>query len=250
MSFRFQPLLLWLLVLLVSVTAGPLAAEEKLTAQAVVDPQGDGPDGKGNTADDTWQFWLQISHDHSKFIPFSTATKAMPPGQRANGIPRRVHGPIGSMLPNAGKNEGWIYHRDWDGRFEGVWGNVESGEVLAYPYVEKRDHLAVAITYKPREPGTFQTSGKIIDAMVQPQFKPHDGIDWRLEVVAGDKVDTVLAQGGPIGDGHGRPDSAAFAVLKFELKAGQRLRLVIDPRKWWGSDLTQIENWTVVKLEE
>ena len=49
----------------------------KLTAKAVADPKGDGPDGKGNTIDDTWGFWFQLIHA-PRYRRLDIATATMP----------------------------------------------------------------------------------------------------------------------------------------------------------------------------
>ncbi|MBI1913976.1 MAG: M1 family peptidase, partial [Planctomycetes bacterium] len=51
-----------------------------------------------------------------------------------------------SRQPIPAVMDGWIFHRDWDGRFEGVWADRKTGVILVHPYVEKRFHGAVAIT--------------------------------------------------------------------------------------------------------
>ncbi|MDP7290325.1 MAG: hypothetical protein QGH94_20250 [Phycisphaerae bacterium] len=81
-------------------------SELSLTVAAVANHKGDGPDGKGNTADDTWRFWFQLIHARGEYRPLDIATATMSPKQKKSGIRRKVRGPIGSMLPNPKKTEG------------------------------------------------------------------------------------------------------------------------------------------------
>jgi len=223
---------------------GPAAPAASLTVADVTSVKGDGPDGKGNTGDDTWQFWFALAHAPQTFARLDVATAAMSPAARAKGVPRKIHGPIGSHLPNPEHTQGWIYHSDWDGRFEGVWGDSKASQVYAHPYVEKRAHCAVAITYRPRTGGRYDIVGKLTDVAVV-KHRLHKGIVWRVEIVpdrggkTSPKAIRVIARGGPVGDEVG-PDSQAFSLPKVALKTGQLVRLVIDPNGWWGSDLTGI----------
>ena len=230
-----------LLVFLVMKSSG-WAAE--LQGKDVMNPEGDGPDGKGNTADDTWQFWFELSHKRSQFQRCTIATAAMPENQKKNGIPRKVRGPVAGLLPNPTKTEGWILHTDWDGRFEGVWADQTTNVVLAHPYVEKESHCAVAITYLAQTPGTYEISGKLTDVQIRPNYPKHDGILWRVEQVRAEKS-VVLGKGGPIGDGHGRPDSATIQVIQTAMAKDDLIRLVIHPNQWWGQDLTRIDGFRV-----
>ena len=228
----------------VPVKAGSEAAGV-LTPAAVADPKGDGPDGKGNTGDDTWQFWLGIGPKDWRRMTIATAS--MTPEQRKKGIRGKVHGPIAGSLPTPKDTDGWIFHTDWDGRYEGVWGDKKAGQVLAHPFQEKMAGGPVAVTYKVPADGTYAISGKVTD--LQPVKVNHytiTGIKWSVEVVAAGDGNAlggpqkVLNAGGPIGDAQG-PPSAEFKVEKAELKKGQLVRLVIDPNKFWGTDLTRIE---------
>ena len=63
----------------------------------------------------------------------------------------------------------------------------------------------------------------------------------------GGQKGSKIASGGPIGDGKDRPDSGTFECKKVSVKKGQLIRLVIHPRKWWGSDLTRIDSFRVEK---
>jgi len=224
------------------------AADDKASSGAVelkvgdvYNAKGDGPDGKGNTADDTWGFWFELAHSKGKYARLDLHTTKLSEQQRKKGIPRKVTGPIGSWLPNPNDTEGWIYHSDWDGRFEGAWGDKKAKQVILYPYVEKGAHCAVAVTYKAPSAGKYTVSGKVTDLQVHPQFKQHDGASWRLEVADGGNRGKQIAKGGPFGDGHGRPDSADVKAEAFEVEKGKLIRLVIHPNKWWGSDMTKVE---------
>ncbi len=211
---------------------------DQLKVSDLTDEKGDGPDGKGNTEDDTWGFWFELAHAPGTFRRLTRHSSTVP----KKGIPRKVTGPVASLLPNPGDTKGWILHTDWDGRFEGVWGDKKAGAILAHPYVEKSAHQAVAITYKIPQDGVYVISGGITDVQVKPDYPKHDGVIWKIEVLddASDKQ-VELAKGEPVGDGHGRPDSAKFKTRKTRLKKGNLVRLVIHPNKWWGQDLTRID---------
>jgi len=222
-----------------------------LNAAAVADHKGDGPDGKGNTADDTWGFWFQLIHAKKEYRRLDIATAAMSPKLKKSGIRRKVHGPIGSMLPNPKETEGWIYHSDWDGRFEGFWGDSKAGQVLAHPYMEKTSGGAVAVTCKVPADGTYRISGKITDVNVAKiKHRALTGINWSLDIVATKgpnaivKVTKALKRGGPVGDTLG-PPSAQFSIDGVTLKKGQLIRLVIDPNKSWGGDMTRIDYFKI-----
>jgi hypothetical protein len=213
----------------------------ELKVSDVKDAKGDGPDGKGNTADDTWGFWFELAHSKGKYARLDLHTSTMSEQKKKSGIQGKVTGPIGSRLPNPQDSEGWIFHSDWDGRFEGVWGDKKANQVIMYPYVEKNSHGAVAVTYKVPATGKYTVTGKVTDLQVQPQFKQHDGITWMIEVADGGKKGELIKKGDPIGDGGGRPDSAEFKAEKVSVEQGKLLRLVIHPNKWWGSDMTRVE---------
>jgi hypothetical protein len=225
-----------------------------LNAAAVANHKGDGPDGKGNTADDTWGFWFQLIHAKKEFRRLDIATAAMSPKLKASGIRRKVRGPIGSMLPNPKKTEGWIYHSDWDGRFEGFWGDGKARQVLAHPYMEKTSGGAVAVTCKVPAGGTYRISGKITDVNVAKiKHRALTGVNWSLDIVATKgpnaivKVTRALKRGGPVGDTVG-PPSAEFAIDGVVLKKGQLIRLMIDPNKSWGGDMTRIDYFKIAKM--
>ena len=234
--------------LLASQASWAKAADDKaassvveLKVSDVQNAKGDGPDGKGNTDDDTWGFWFELAHKKGQYARLDLHTTKMSEAQRKNGIKGKVTGPIGSRLPNPQDTEGWIFHSDWDGRFEGVWGDKKADQVIMYPYVEKGSHGAVAVTYKVPVTGKYTVSGKVTDIQVQPEYEQHDGITWMVEAANGGAKGKLLGKGGPIGDGHGRPDSGEFKVEKASLEAGELIRLVIHPNKWWGSDMTKVE---------
>lgn len=214
-------------------------ATVELRPADIANARGDGPDGKGNSEDDTWQFWFEIIHAKGQFARLSLHTAAMPAQQRKDGIKKKVRGPIASMLPNPAETEGWIYHRDWDGRFEGIWADRKTGAILVHPYTEKTDPGCVAITYKAPATGSYDVVGKLTDLQVA-KGKPHDGVRWRLEKPVGKGRYEVVAKGGPIGDAVG-PEAAQFTVRNVALTQGDLLRFVIDPGRWWGTDLTRID---------
>lgn len=229
-------------VLLCSLASSAIATD--LKPADITDLKGDGPDGKANTADDTWQFWFELAHAPGRFEPLSLATLSLSAEQRKNGIPRKVTGPIGAHLPNPADSDGWIFHRDWDGRFEGVWADRKTGEILVHPYAEKKSHCAVAISYRVPKGGMYTIEGKLTDVAVNDKA-PHDGVLWRVERVDAKDAVMVFEKGGPIGDGQGRPESATFRVANVRLEAGDRIRLVIHPNRWWGADLTRIDRFSV-----
>jgi len=228
---------------LLILSSHPATAAE-LTVKDVTNQQGDGPDGKGNTADDTWQFWLQLVHN-KKYIPLDTFSTTVP----KEGVKRKISGPIAKDLPNPGDTVGWIYHSDWDGCFEGVWGDSKADQVIAYPYVEKGSHCAVAVTYKIPEDGKYNISGEVSDIHVWEHPK-HDGFNWIVELVEGNNGDNVVKQlgkGGPFGDGAGREVGGKIEIADVEAKKGQMVRLVIHPGRWWGSDMTKISGLKIEK---
>jgi len=212
-----------------------------LTVDIVRDLKGDGPDGKGNTDDDSWQFWFELAHAPGSYGHLDLPTETMSASVRKRGIRKKVTGPIGSWMLNKEDTEGWIYHSDWDGRFEGVWGDKKANRVILYPYVEKGSHMAVAVSYLVSVAGKYTVTGKTTDLQVHPQFKQHDGASWRIEIGEGGKTSKVIARGGPFGDAGGRPDSVDVKAGPFNVKSGELVRLAIDPNKWWGSDMTKVE---------
>ncbi len=232
---------IFLCACLLTIALSAHGEADELKVEHVRNAKGDGPDGKGNTADDTWQFWFELAHQRGHFARLSTYSTSIPKA----GIPRKVRGPIASFLPNPADTEGWIFHRDWDGRFEGFWGDAKTSQIIAYPYVEKTAHCAVAVTYTIPADGFYDVQGGLTDLMVQPQFKQHDGAEWVLQFAKEGKPDKLIARGGPFGDGNGRPDSVAFKQAKIAALKGQLLRLEIQPRKWWGSDMTRIDAFRI-----
>ena len=218
---------------------GPL----ELTFEAAANPKGDGPDGKGNTADDTWQFWFRLMHA-PEYRRLDRHSSQIPKGVRG-----KVRGPVASMTPNPGRTQGWIYHRDWDGRFEGVWGDAKSRQVLVHPYNEKTVGGNVAITCAAPTAGLYAILGKVTDLNVAAGHVSLTGITYLLEVCAGGekaigKAEKVLSSG-KVGDKAG-PESGAFKVEEVALKKGQFVRLVIDPNKSWAGDMTRIEGFLIV----
>ncbi len=224
-----------LLICSISVTTIVSAAE--LKPADISSRDGDGDDGKGNTADDTWQFWFELVHAPGTFRRFTRHSSEIP----ATGIPRKVTGPPAGLLPNPKDTEGWVLHTDWDARFEGVWADAKTDEMLIHPYVEKTSHMAVAITYIVPADGVYTVAGGVTDVQVKPDYPKHDGVIWKVEIATeGDKGQEV-GKGGPIGDGKGRPDKDEFELKDVKLKKGQYVRFVVHPNKWWGQDLTRID---------
>jgi hypothetical protein len=226
----------------------------ELTPEYVADPKGDGPDGRGNTEDDTWQFWFELAHARKSYHRLDLATKTMPEDQRKNGIfdpkarrghQKKVTGPIASRLPNPADTEGWIFRSDWDGRNEGFWGDLKAKQVLAHPFVEKMSHCAVAVSFRVPADGTYDVSGRLTDMNVV-NMPPLNGILWQIEVAReytgseSPEAYKVAAKGGPIGDKQG-PDSAEIGAAGVECRKGDLIRLVIDPNGQWGTDLTKVE---------
>lgn len=79
---------------LLAACATSLAAAEFTWTD--INPRGDGPDGKGNSADDTWRFWFELAHRPNHFHPLDTFSSAIP----KKGITRKVRGPIANLLPS------------------------------------------------------------------------------------------------------------------------------------------------------
>ncbi len=73
-------------IVVVLFGASTITFGAELTFADVRGAEGDGPDGKGNTADDTWQFWFELAHARGTFRPFTIHTTTMPKNQRKNGI--------------------------------------------------------------------------------------------------------------------------------------------------------------------
>lgn len=231
---------------------GPAGLE--LTPAAVADAKGDGGDGKANTADDTWGFWFQVLHA-PQYLRLDIATAALSPERRAGGIPRKVTGPIASMLPNPDDTDGHIFHSDWDGRYEGVWGDRKAGQVLAHPYTEKTTAGAVAITCKVPADGVYTLTAAVRDLnVVQTGHRAMTGIIAILDVLDAGDGKAIQAPARPlatakVGDKAG-PESATLTARNVKLRAGQLVRLVIDPNKSWAGDLTRIEAFRIEKSKE
>lgn len=71
-----------------------------------------------------------------------------------------------------------------------------------------------------------------------------DAVELKLTDVSRRKG-KVLGKGGPVGDGHGRPDDDEFRIEKAEFEKGEFIRFVIHPNKWWGQDLTRIDQFRI-----
>jgi len=167
----------------------------ELKAADAADPKGDGPDGKGNTPDDTWGFWFELAHTQGRYHRLDLSTATMPAGQKQRGIPRKVRGPVGAYLPNPKETEGWIYHSDWDGRFEGIWGDKKAGGVVVHPYNEKAYAGKMAITCR-LPAGVYAVSAKVTDL----NTFGGDVIAWRVEVAEGGQRGQIVAESKPFGD--------------------------------------------------
>ncbi len=228
----------WLVCLSMFLSAIGLFADS-LTPSAVTD-------SKGNTPDSDWQFWFELAHKPGHFERLDTPSTKVP----AKGVAKKITGPIASLLPNPDDSEGWIFHTDWDGRFEGVWADKKTKSVLVHPYVEKTFHGSVAIAYRIPNDGEYDVTGAMTDIDIKPEVAKHDGVEWILELAEGGKPIKKLASGGPFGDGNGRPDNDKFVCKKVTAKKGQLIRLVINPRKWWGSDLTRIDEFKIEPVEK
>lgn len=222
-----------------------LVSGAELTPEMVTSPAGDGPDGKGNTADDTWQFWFELAHPPGVFRPLTRHSSTIPAG----GIPGKVRGPVASLLPHPKETAGWLLHTDWDARFEGVWGDRTTKTVLVHPYVEKTAHRAVALTYRIPSDGFYLIAVKLTDMQVNPDDPQHDGITWKLEAVRAGSGETAELARGTLGDGRGRADSGAFRTRKTKMRKNYLVRLVIHPNAWWGQDLTRIDYFRIEKRE-
>ena len=84
-----------------------------------------------------------------------------------------------------------------------------------------------------------------------PQFKQHDGVFYILErVKPGAKRGNQVKKGGPVGDGHGRPNSQEFMAEDVEFAEGDLIRLVIHPNCWWGQDLTRVDYLKIERVGE
>ncbi|MHC4982754.1 MAG: endonuclease/exonuclease/phosphatase family protein, partial [Planctomycetota bacterium] len=227
----------------------------RLKVSDVLNAEGDGPDGKGNTADDTWQFWFQIIHDRNEYRRLDIATAAMPDEQKEKGIPRKVWGPVGSETPNPDATEGWIYHSDWDGKSEGVWGDAKAGQVIVKPYQEKADGGALAVTYKVPGEGTYIVFGRATDMKVDKDGKKATGVKVSVDVTQArdgkgiGKAQRVLVEPRAVGDAAG-PATLAFSSGKVALRKGELVRLVIDPNKWAAGDMTRIDYFMIAPVPQ
>ena len=222
----------------------------ELPVEAVLDVKGDGRDGRGNSNDDTWQFWFELVAPRGKSLHLDVPTAKMSPREREKGRPGKIDGPIGKDLPNPGATDGWIYHSDWNGCFEGAWGDNKTGKTMLYPYVEKGAHRGVSLSYTVPKAGAYKITGKVTDGFVW-KHKRHKG--FLCKVAAGRingkfmQVTRELTSIGPIGDKVG-PDSGTFTVKSVELKKGELIVVTVDPNGWWGSDLMVIDSLRIEYL--
>ncbi|MCE5328636.1 MAG: GDSL-type esterase/lipase family protein [Planctomycetaceae bacterium] len=231
----------------------------ELTPQIVQNEKGDGPDGKGNTSDDTWQFWLELQVPRNTYHHLVLNTKTMSAQDREKGVTDptrrrgagRIRGPVAAALPNPKDTEGWIFVQDWDARFEGVWGDLKANRILMHPYVEKNIPGGLAISFRVPADGTYEVSGKLTDLQVMGE--PGDGIEWRIELAHEWTGDTSpeayarVAKGGPFGDKVG--PASGDITGSFEAKKADLIRLVLDPRKNWGAELTALEGFKIKRVK-
>ena len=78
----------------------PKSGAVTLAVGDILNSRGDGPDGKGNTDDDTWGFWFELAHARGTYRRLTRHTLNMSLKERTKGIPRKVRGPLASLLPN------------------------------------------------------------------------------------------------------------------------------------------------------
>lgn len=227
-------------VLLASCPSIRPAMSAEVSAAAVASRAGDGPDQSGNTEDDTWQFWFQLVHAPSRYRRLDLHSSAHP-----QGIPGKVTGPVASATPNPADTAGWIFHSDWDGRFEGVWGDARTGQVLAHPYNEKSSGADVAMTFRVPRDGAYDIRGRVsylrpaggksgVRCKVGLCSAARDEVGADLRWLTKSDVGTPEAAG-----------SAEFSIRDEPLKAGQLVMLAIDPLGHWGGDMTRIDEFTV-----
>jgi hypothetical protein len=224
----------------------------ELTPDAIQNAKGDGPDGKGNTADDTWRCWFSIAHAPATYGCLKLHTLNMTPEQRKNGIRRRIWGPIGGDLPNPKDSEGWIYKSDWNGRIEGVWGDTKAKQVLIHPYAEKTFLGPVAVSCRVATAGIYAITVAATDAQVKPGGR-HDGVRVRLDRVpgGGGKRGKRLAQSKPFGDSEDKSGNRiTVKVESVKLAAGDLVRLAIVPGRDLATDLTRIDVFKIERVGE
>lgn len=216
-----------------------IAAE--VSADAVASRTGDGPDRSGNTDDDTWQFWFQLVHAPNRYRRLDLHSSVHP-----QGIPGKVTGPVASATPNPADTAGWIFHSDWDGRFEGVWGDGKTGHVLAHPYNEKSSGGDVALSYRVPRDGNYDIRGRVsylrppggksgVRCKVGVCAAARDEVGGDLRWLTKSDVGTAESAG-----------STDFSLGDVSLKAGQLVMLAIDPLGHWGGDMTRIDEFSVV----
>jgi len=227
----------------------PSPAVAELIVEDIVSAKGDGADGQGNSDDDTWGYWLQLAHDPNAFHRLDPQTTTLSPQQRAGGIRGKVSGPIAGFLPNPDDTDGWIFGTDWDGRFEGVWGDKKAKQIILHPFVEKHFHGAVAISYRIPATGNYTITGKVTDMQPMPPGARSDGITWKVEVAEPGKSYALLKQGGPVGDGNDQNgNSMEFKIENVKIGGGRHVRLVIHPNAWWGGDMTRVDSFKIEKM--
>ena len=214
----------------------------ELTVPAVASKAGDGPDGKGNTADDTWQFWFNLAHLPGQYRRLDLHSTTSPAG-----IPGKVTGPVAAATPNPADTQGWIYHSDWDGRFEGFWGDAKAGQVLAHPYNEKVFAGDVAVTYLVPADGAYDVSGKV-SYMRGANAGPKAGIRCKVGVCSGGPEQIGGDLNWLSNTTAGAPGDSGVTEFKsagVPLKKGQVVMLAIDANGFWGADMTRIDAFNV-----
>lgn len=226
--------------LLLAASIPTLAAE--LTVPAVASKDGDGPDGKGNSPDDTWQFWFQLAHQPNQYRRLDLHSTTHP-----QGIPGKVTGPVGAWTPNPADTQGWIYHSDWDGRGEGFWGDAKAGKVLAHPYNEKVFPGDVAVTYLVPEDGTYvittkATYGRGANAGPKAGIRAKVGVcSAAPDQIGGDLNWLSNTTAGAPGD----PGVTEYKSEPTPLKKGQLVMLAIDANGFWGADMTFVDAFKI-----
>ena len=236
----------------------------ELTPAYIANPKGDGADGKGNTEDDTWQFWFQYDtrNAYGRMGEYKKGPTQVPGG-------KDVEGWVYSDTPDGKGNPA----TDWSPEYEGVWGNTKKGQMMLHPYTHHGLHASLAITFRVPADGTYEITGGITDVLVVKKSpdgvaktvetpdgrtivyganepKNEDGVFWFVEVVAkgSDQKGRLLGQGKPVGDKNEK-DSDTFEIKNAECKKGELVRFGIDPNKWWGTDLTRIDGFKIKRLK-
>ena len=193
----------------------------KLKASDITNPRGDGPDGRGNSGDDTWQFWYE-EVVHRDF-------------HRLNSYYRHSF-------------NGWSHNHNMETEIEGIWGEPKTGIIYIHPYAGRNDHRAIALTWTVPKTGVYTITGEVTDVMIDKPSGKADGIIWRIERATDGKRGKLLKRGGPVGDGVG-PPSAKFSVENVKLKRGELLRLVVDPNGHSHHDMTKIDSFEIREVK-